>query len=257
MLVITLLKSRNRKRDIVLLLNYAGVAYIFEYIVIAVFKGYVYKPHFLKQRNLDNIFGAIWSQFFYVPITALFITVFNMGWKVKLFFSCYFVLIEKLFIFLGVFKNKWWRTRYTFCLIFSSFYVNDFWNEQLNKKNPQIMFITFFNLIQLTWMNMIYILAALRKIRYGFPIFLSWKEHFLVAPFFGFLISLLSTFWTRKGDFISNLLNLFTMLMVDITLIKKRLLKMKSPLILPIIYSTIIIFSNYFRNLIYEQLDKD
>lgn len=68
MLVLTLYKSRNRKRDMVLFLNFAGLAYMFEYIVVALLDGYVYKPKFIKQRNLHNIFGAIWSQFFYVPV---------------------------------------------------------------------------------------------------------------------------------------------------------------------------------------------
>ncbi|KAF0818184.1 hypothetical protein KIS4809_2986 [Bacillus sp. ZZV12-4809] len=257
MLVITLVKSRNRKRDMVLFLNYAGMAYIFEYIVVALFDGYVYKPKFIKQRNLDNIFGAIWSQFFYVPVTALFITVLNLGWRVKVLFSLYFVLIEKLFIFLGVFKNKWWKTRYTFCFILISFYCNDYWHEQLKKKRPLIMFISLFNIIQVTWMNTVYLFALLRKVRYGFPEFLSWKEHFIVGPFFGFLLSLATAFWTKKATFTSLFLNFLTMSMVDLFLIRKHLEKIKNPLNLPLIYSIIIMASHFYRKLIYKQLENE
>jgi hypothetical protein len=251
MLIFTIYKSTDRKKSIVLLLNYAGFAYIFEYIVIALLDGYVYKPRFLKSYHLDSIFGAVWSQLFYVPVTAIFITVFKLRWPVKLLFSLYFTLIEKIFTHLGIFKNNWWRTRYTFIFVLISFYINDKWSELLHKNNPLIMYVSLFNLIQVTWMNVIYLFAVLRKIRYGFPPFLLWKEHFRVAPFFGILISLVSASWIKKGGFISNLKVFIMLSLIDLTLLKKRILKIKSALISLIIYLILIVSSNYYRTLVY------
>lgn len=251
MLVLAIYKSRDKKNHTILLLNYAGFAYIFEYIIVALLDGYVYRPKFLKNNKLDNIFGAIWSQVFYVPVTALFITVYKLNWKIKLIFSLYFVLIEKLFIFLGVYKNKWWRTRYTFITIIISFFINDKWYEQLNKKNPLILFLSFFNLIQVTWMNTIYLFAVNKKIRFGFPPYLSWKEHFKIAPFVGLCISLFSAWKLREGSFVSKFQVLILMLAIDLTLLKKRMLKVRMIPFIIAIYLINLGATEYYRKLVY------
>ncbi|WP_078544864.1 hypothetical protein [Litchfieldia alkalitelluris] len=257
MLVVTIYKSPNRKKSVVLLFNYAGFSYLFEYIVAVLCDAYAYKPNFLKQKNLDNIFGSICSQLFYVPVTALFISVFSFGWKVKLIFSLYFALIEKLFILLGSFKNHWWKTRYTFIIIFLSFFINDLWNEQLTKKNPFILFISFFNLIQVTWMNTVYILAVLGKILYGMPPYFKWEEHFKVAPFFGFLTSFVLARWLKKDALKANLKSFTFMLVKDLVLLNMRLLKTFNIATLPIIYIIMITSANKYKKLIYEEIDKE
>lgn len=251
LLVYSFYKSKDRKKHIVLLLNYAGFAYIFEYIVVALFDGYIYRPKFFNQKNVDKIVGAIWSQFFYVPVSALFITVMKYGWKIKLVFSLYFILIERLFISMGIYKNKWWRTRYTFTGILISFFFNDKWYEQLNKKNPLLLFISLFNLVQVTWMNTIYIFAVLRVIRYGKWPFFTWKQHLQVAPLFGLIVSLITAWFLITGRFVSNIKAFLLMVLVDLTLIRKRLLKVKTLLILPLIYSIILLAGNYYRKLVY------
>ncbi len=252
LLVYSFYKSKDRKKHIVLLLNFAGFAYIFEYIVVALFDGYIYKPKFFNQKNVDKIIGAIWSQFFYVPVSALFITVMKFGWKIKLLFSFYFFLIERLFISMGIYKNKWWRTRYTFIGVLISFFINDKWNEQLNKNNPLILFISFFNLVQVTWMNTMYIFAVLKLIRYGKWPFFTWKQHFEIGPLFGLIFSLIIAWLVKTGGFISNFKALFIMVTIDSITLRMRLLKVKMPFLnLPIKYSIILIAANYYRKLVY------
>ncbi|OIJ10863.1 hypothetical protein BKP35_13070 [Anaerobacillus arseniciselenatis] len=147
MLIYTFYKSSDKKKHLVLLLNFVGFAYIFDYIIVVFLNGYKYKPCFLKQNYLDNIFGAVLSQFFYVPVTALFITVMKFGWISKILFSLYFVLIERLFVNLRIYKNKWRRTHYTFSLILVSFYFNDKWAEQIVKRNLIILFVSVFSFL--------------------------------------------------------------------------------------------------------------
>lgn len=252
LLILALSKSKDRKRHIVLFLNYTGVAYLFEYIIVPLLDSYVYKPKLLKKHKLDKIFGAMLSQFFYVPVSALFITVFKLGWKIKLVFSLYFVLVEKLFIFLGVYKNKWWRTRYTFITILMSFYINDKWYEQLKKKNPFILFLSFFNLIQVTWMNLIFLFAVLKKVRYGFAPFLAWKEHFQLAPLVGFFVSIVSAWKIKEGSIASKCQALSLMLVIDLILLKKRMLKVKGTLYLPVIYLIFLGAAEYYKKLVYR-----
>jgi hypothetical protein len=204
---------------------------------------------------LDKMFGAVWSQLFYVPVTALFISAFKLGWKVKFLFSMYFIFIEKLFIFLGAYKNNWWRTRYTFIMIMLSFYINDKWHELLGKRNPLILFVSFFNFIQVTWMNMIYILAVLKKIKYGFPPYLSWKDHFKLAPAVGYLVSLLSAWKIKEGSLASKCQLLILMWIIDSTLLKKRMLKIKMMPLLLAVYSINLGATELYKKLVYGQGD--
>ncbi|WP_147534310.1 hypothetical protein [Bacillus marasmi] len=255
LLIITFYKSKDRKRHVVLLLNYAGFAYIFEYFVVALFDGYVYKPNFFKQKKVDSIFGAVWSQFFYVPVAALFITVFGLGWKMKLLFSTLFLLIERIFIKIGVYKNKWWKTSYTFLLILLSFFLNDKWNQQLIKRNPFYLFISFTNTIQVTWMNILYIFALFKKVRYGIPPFLSWKEHFKIAPLNVFLISLLTAWWIKDDSVMAKLKSLLVMIVADFILRKNKMLKVKRITYLPIIYFLNIKSASILRKLVYGDVN--
>ncbi|UCZ55014.1 hypothetical protein LGQ02_09945 [Bacillus shivajii] len=251
-LIYTFYKSKDRKRHFVLLMNYAGFAYLFEYVVVALFDGYVYKPKFIKQKNIDSFVGALWSQFSYVPVIALFITVFQLKWRAKLLFAIFFVLIEKTFIRLGIYKNHWWKTKYTFACIFFSFIFNDKWYEQLTKRNRVILFLSYFNTIQVTWMNTVFLFVLLRKIRYGFGSFYSWKEHFKVGPAFGLLVSALLASFMKGGTFISKIHSFLLMSVMDQVLIKKRLLSIKNMFILPIIYVVTILCSTSYRKWVYK-----
>ncbi|WP_394236552.1 hypothetical protein [Niallia oryzisoli] len=251
MLLFTFYKSKERKNHLVLLLSFTGFAYLFEYIVVALFDGYEYKPKFLKEKQLDNIFGSVLSQFFYVPTTALFITAFQLGWKVKLFFSLFFTLIERLFITLGVFKNKWWKTPYTFGLIFISFIFNDIWYNAIQKRNSYILFFSFYHLIQVTWHNMVYIFAVMRKFRFGKGLIFSWKENFIISPLIGILVSLILTWWLQKENTLAKINSLLLMMLVDLSLLNKRMLKVKSLLIFPVKYFIIMFSAYHYRKWVY------
>jgi hypothetical protein len=61
-------KSKNRKLLFVLLSANMGFAYLLEYIVLNLFKGYRYKPKIMKKQIFDNIFGAILSQGVFLPL---------------------------------------------------------------------------------------------------------------------------------------------------------------------------------------------
>ncbi|QOR68113.1 hypothetical protein IM538_08390 [Cytobacillus suaedae] len=252
MVCITFYKCEDRKKCFVLLLNYVGFAYLFEYIVVVLFDAYKYQPKFFAQKHKDNISGAIWSQFFYVPVTALFITAFQFGWKVKLLFGIYFTLLEKLFIHMGIFKNNWWRTRYTFLTIVTSFFVNDFWYRKLTNRSPVFLFISFFNMIQVTWMNIIFFLALLKQLRYGKPGNLRWENHFVISPLFGLTYSILLAWWTKDENLFYKIKSFLFMFGTDVFLLQKNMLKTQSILILPLIYFLLIGSANLYKRIVYR-----
>ena len=61
-----------------------GLAYLLEFFVLNIFKGYRYKPRVMKKKYFDNILGAILSQAIFVPFTAVFLTTLKIGWIGKI-----------------------------------------------------------------------------------------------------------------------------------------------------------------------------
>ncbi|WP_335715768.1 hypothetical protein, partial [Neobacillus drentensis] len=113
LLIVAVHKNRNRKKIFVLLLANMGFSYLFEYFVFNLLKAYSYKPKILQKKLFDNILGGFLSQAIYVPFTAVFLTGIKSGWGTKVAAGLYFYLVEKIFLWLGVFKLSGWRTIYT------------------------------------------------------------------------------------------------------------------------------------------------
>ena len=235
-------KNKNRKLLFVLFSTNMGFAYLLEYVVLNLFKGYRYKPKVMKKNIFDNIVGAVLSQGIFLPFTAVFLTVINSGWKLKLLVGTYFSLIEELFLRLGVYHHYWWKTTYTFLLTPIYFKLSDDWYKWLYKRNPIVQFISFFFIIMITETNLFFILAIFRKVKFGFGRHHTWAEHFKILPLFSISFALFAAVIFRiKNNIIAKMVVvLFT---VSCSRLLKRLKIAKSgfygtePLILRILMS--------------------
>ncbi|WP_413309650.1 hypothetical protein AA0X95_13530 [Bacillus sp. 1P10SD] len=203
LLGITFYKNKNRKNIFVLLVSNMGFAYLFEYFVFNVFKGYKYKPNIVRNKFFDSIFGAVLSQAIFVPFTSVFLTATNSGWLKKLLASVYFSLVELLFLRLGVYKHTWWKTIYTFIMIPVYFKLSDIWYHFILKKNKIVQFISFFLMIMVTETNLFLPLALFRKFRFGSGRYHTWREHFILSPLYSILVSLFTAFSLRKNNNLS------------------------------------------------------
>ena len=190
LMIYTFYKNKDRKRLFITLISGMGLCFIFEYFILSHFKAYRYKPRLFKNKDLDNFFGAMMSQAVFVPFTAIFLTAFKVGWKGKVLFAIFFGLIEKLFLFMGIHTNNWWKTRYTVTLIPLFFCINDFWYQQLRLGTPIFHFASLFLGILVNGLNLMYSMSILRKFRFGFGRWHSWEEHFKVAPIYSFILSM-------------------------------------------------------------------
>ncbi|MDQ0253189.1 hypothetical protein J2S74_000561 [Evansella vedderi] len=251
MLLYTFYKQRNRKKLFVLLLSNIGLAYVFDYIAVGNLKAYRYKPKLMKEPYLDHIIGAIFSQSFYVPITAVFITAFQLGWKVKLFFSVYFCFIEKLFLKWKIHKNHWWKVQYTFVLINFYFWLSDKWNEKLKERHPIILFFSLFHMIEVTWKTIWFPLALSKKARLGVGEYYSWKEHFYFSPTYFYSLSFIFTLF-RKVGWKSYFVRLGLITLTDTILMRLNYLKVRTYFPLLIIHITTLSFANIYRRWVYE-----
>lgn len=218
-------KNRDRKTLFISLLSNISFAYLFEYFVLNLFQGYRYKPRILKKNYPDNILGAILSQAIFVPFTAIFITAFQLGWKIKIAFGIYFGLIENLFIRLKIYKHYWWKTMYTVILIPCYFYISDQWYKYIKNGTPIVLFISLFNCIMVTGVNILFIMANLRKFRFGLGEYYSWKEHFRIAPLYSIILSLFTTVVIKEKGWISRIKVFIFAKVLDLFIKKNKLVK--------------------------------
>ncbi|WP_456274604.1 hypothetical protein [Bacillus sp. AK031] len=208
-----------------LLLGNMGLAYIFEYFVLNLFRAYTYRPSVMKKRFFDNIFGAILSQGVYVPITSTFITVLKGGWKWKAGFSLYFYLVEKMFIRLKLYKVHWWKPYYTLVLMTLYFYLSEGIHKLLSMQQQWMRKIIHFLSIEVIGVTLLYCTAASRKIRFGRGQFHSWREHFILAPLYCFVLSFTAAITSSREGIRNRIFLLLSCSALDLCLIKTKILK--------------------------------
>ncbi|MCM3668568.1 hypothetical protein M3181_06075 [Mesobacillus maritimus] len=199
MLLIAFSKTGNRRNTLMLLSSNIALGYYFEYFVVNLFRGYVYKPAVFKNKQFDQIFGAILSQAMFVPFTAVFITIFQLNWKLKWLFSFYFFFIENLFVHLRVYTHNWWRSTYTFLLLPFYFWISDKWYQKLQKGSPLILFFSFYNIILITCVNLLFFRAIRGNVRFGYGKHHTWREHFIIGPLYSIVLTIL-TAWKMKRN---------------------------------------------------------
>lgn len=252
LLLYTLYKNNDRKRLFVLLISNIGIAYLFEYFVVNLFSGYQYKPSFFKNKSIDNIVGAILSQAIYVPFTAIYISSFHLSWKAKWLISLYFSLIESLFTRIDIYKQNWWKTRYTFLLLPIYFYISDVWYTALKKGNKHVCLVSEYFLTLVTNVNILFILAVFRKIKFGTGLLFSWGEHFIIGPLYSIVHSLLLVSFIRRNTLNSKLFGLIILLALDLIFIKTKLLQARFPTIIWLIpfHLGMIILSSYYHTIV-------
>lgn len=91
-----------------------GVGYLIEFVIYILLGSYEYKPKILHNDSyFDSNMGAIASNFFSLPVSAMLIAVFRLGWKSMAGFIVLFACIEWLFLSLGIYVHHWWKTGFT------------------------------------------------------------------------------------------------------------------------------------------------
>ncbi len=172
-------KRKDRKTIFFTLLSIVGLAFYFEY-PLYILKAYKYKTKLLRNREQDNSFGSVLSQGLFVPTVAIFISSFQLGWKIKFLFTMYFTFIERLFIKLNIFNNRWWHSIYTMISIFTYFFISDTWYKGLKNRNNFILKMTQYNTFHVIYMNLLFLLSLLKKFRFKPVRFTTnpWYHHY-------------------------------------------------------------------------------
>ncbi|MBT2692256.1 hypothetical protein J7E32_04530 [Bacillus sp. ISL-55] len=246
-LLFVIFAKRSRQKNIwTLLLSNIGMAYLFEYPVLNLFKGYAYKPYILKKRAHDQILGAIFSQALYVPITATLLTLYKKNRYWKLGSTLIYYGIERCFLHLKIYKAYWWKPYYTVFLMNVYFYISDWFHKALNAKKEWALIIAQYLSTQVIEVTLLYISAVNRKVRFGRGIHHSWREHFILAPLYSLIRSLLLVKNSAKPGLFPRLMMFTGSIGTDILLERTGLLKLRLNKLWNLAFHAIMVFISRF-----------
>lgn len=147
--LITLVFTLHKKRNVADITSFffatAALTVLCEYFVLYIFKGYVYKPGFFTEPYADITIGHI------IPNISIWAALSVMVGALSLqnfwifLISLGFMLIEILFLKLGIYEQRWWKTYFTGIGAFVFLYVAKIWYYKLEeKRNKFLRCITFF-----------------------------------------------------------------------------------------------------------------
>lgn len=123
-------------RVIVLHFCIAGIIHHFDLVVTVIYPGYRFLPHLHENIWFDTVMGAFISDLFIVPAVAVLIAVFDIGLIGMAAFAIFFMGIEYLFVYTGIYYHFWWKTIYTGIGLMVYFTIGKyFWKKILNP-NP-------------------------------------------------------------------------------------------------------------------------
>jgi hypothetical protein len=167
--VLLLIYTFWRKKDLKLVALYLGLSAIAGFLEDVIFiwlQSYEYYPHILKIPYYDMALGAYLS-IFYISSVAVFIAAFNLGYGWILFFTAMFVVIEHLFLALGIYKLNWWHPGYTGVGVLIYFRIAKKWYSFLLKASSRfIRLITLFCTNYTLYSNLIIIPTLFNHYRF-------------------------------------------------------------------------------------------
>ncbi|GAE31261.1 hypothetical protein [Halalkalibacter hemicellulosilyticus] len=222
---------RFKKKTIALLWISIGFTYLFEYVVLNWLRMYRYKPGVFRNAWVDSVFGAFLSQAFFVPVKAVFITLFQFGWKTKVGLAMLFGGVEVIFLRKGVFINRTWRTPFTIIgIIFYFWFIDQWWVGFRSSKRKLFAVISVYLSNVIHYTNVLFFSFAFTKLfRFQFPYHTSRSkdmDHFIVAPTYALVVSLLPTINTlTKGRF--KVIALCCTLLLDQLLFRFKILNIR------------------------------
>jgi hypothetical protein len=168
----TICKKKNFTEYIAVYLFVTMVSYNGEALILGIFHSYAYKLGVFSDPWAENILGHILPNSTLWPATAMLVIVFSLRYRWVLLFSVLYMLLDMLFIKLGIYQHNWWRTWMTGAAIFLYCVITKQWHARLDDKRFRILRYIAFS-------------YALWTVLYTptIPLLLAEKQHFSAGWF--------------------------------------------------------------------------
>lgn len=211
-----------------MVITYAGMIYVFEFVVLIAFDAYEYKPHVLPIPYYDNALGAVVSNMFVVPVAATLIAVFRLRPRGVLLFAFGIGGIEWLFIRLNVYETHWWRIWYTIPALIMFFSFAKLWLRKLRAGRSGYVFISLWMAAWSLVGTLIYALALSGVRTFHLGIFDNvYRDDLFAAAIYGVIKALiLSGVVVRYRGLWPKFGGLAIIFVLNIALIRLNILKL-------------------------------
>ncbi|HYF82504.1 MAG TPA: hypothetical protein VEB00_05705 [Clostridia bacterium] len=87
----------------------ASVTWIGEFTVLGIFDSYAYKPGISTDPWAENLVGHLFLNVSMFPAAALLMVTYSLGYLGVSLITAAFILIEYLFVKLGIYEHHWWK----------------------------------------------------------------------------------------------------------------------------------------------------
>lgn len=229
-IILTLIKSKNRKLTIGFTLATLGFVYSIEVILALLFKSYMYYPKITNDIFQDTVLGNVFSQVSISSTSALTI-VFELSYKWYFLFALIYYSIEELFLKLGIYQHHWYKSIYTLIGFVPLFWIIKKWYYKLMSSSKQpIYYITLFlgtSAISANTIIMPLKLLQIQIFKANFFAELS-KNHTTVAIIYGFiLINILIILYKSKLHWVWKVITFILLFMTQFALYKSNVIYVK------------------------------
>jgi hypothetical protein len=133
MIVFSLLRKRDILRVSLVFFLVGSFLIIGEFIILTVFDAYAYKPGLFRDYFADDIAGYLLGNYFVWTGSAILVVTFSLGNRWIFLLSGVLMLIETVFLYLGIYEQHWWRTYFTGIIVILSLNLIKWWIAALDK----------------------------------------------------------------------------------------------------------------------------
>ena len=85
------------------------ITWIGEFIVLGIFNSYAYKPGISTDPWAENLAGHLFLNMTMFPAAATLMETYSLGYLGVSLITAAFILVEYLFVRLGIYEHHWWK----------------------------------------------------------------------------------------------------------------------------------------------------
>jgi len=193
--IFVIFKSKERMKLLLFFFFAAVLADCGEVLVLVLLNSYKYKPGLFTDPFCEDVFGHILPNSTLWPATAVLVASYSFRYWWIFVITFVYVLLDVLFVRLGIYEHYWWRTWMTGIAIFAYCILMRFWYKRLEDIRFVIFrFITFsFVLLAFTFLPFVPLLLTGKQF-YVTGIFDNiYKDSVVFAFFYHLLITPICT----------------------------------------------------------------
>ncbi|MCX8130901.1 MAG: hypothetical protein N3I35_12480 [Clostridia bacterium] len=178
-------KKRNIYKVSTLIVFYffiTGATWIGEFIVLGLFNSYVYKIGVFADPWAQNLLGHLILNTTLYPTTAILLVAYSLGYGWIILFTALYVLIEYVFIQLGIYEHHWWKYYMTAIVVIVYLSTAKYWFAKIIQKPIGIIrTLTFFFVAMLVIHTPTPILLLLGKQHYQLDLINKFFINFYIS----------------------------------------------------------------------------